>query len=230
MVDHTIDDEAMSENIQMYLLKIAMLQTNDQPVPVPALAKALSVTAVSANEMCRKLTERTLIDYEPYKGVTLTEAGKISTRRIMRSRLLWEVFLVEKLGLSSTEADEMACRFEHVTPDDLTEHLAVFLGQPRFSPLNIPIPPSDSVPFDQSVYGLNQLFAGATAQIAGVNAAPAVKNFLREEGVRTGATVKLLALSYNGNVLLEVAGRQLSLTAEIAAQIRALVLPDANQP
>lgn len=123
--------DTLSENIEMYLLKIALLQTDNQPVPVPALAQELAVSPVSANEMCRKMVDRDLVQYEPYKGVTFTPQGSRVVRHILRSRRLWEVFFVDKLNFSPDEAEEIACRFEHVTPETLTERLAAFLGHPR---------------------------------------------------------------------------------------------------
>lgn len=134
-----------SESIEMYLLQIALLQQHTQPVPVPLLAHGLTVSPVSANEMCRKLTGKSLIIYEPYKGVTLTPQGEKLAHRVLRHRRLWEVFLVEKLGIFPTEAEEFACRFEHITPTPLAEKLAAFLGNPTLSPQDEPIPDRKSV-------------------------------------------------------------------------------------
>jgi predicted membrane GTPase involved in stress response len=67
MDDHNLE-EAMSESVEMYLLRIALLQDEDRPVPISALAEELAVSPVSANQMCRKLEERGMVHYEPYKG------------------------------------------------------------------------------------------------------------------------------------------------------------------
>ena len=67
--------ESMSESVEMYLLRIALLQDEDKPVPISILAEELSVSPVSANQMCRKLEERGMVHYEPYRGVTLTLQG-----------------------------------------------------------------------------------------------------------------------------------------------------------
>jgi DtxR family Mn-dependent transcriptional regulator len=137
---HESGSGPLSESVEMYLLRIALLQHNGQPVPAPLLAQELAISLVSANEMIRKLMDRGLVAYEPYKGVTLTDQGARLARRVLRCRRLWEVFFVAKLGIEPCKADEMACRFEHVTPDELAERLATFLEYPRFSPQNEPIP------------------------------------------------------------------------------------------
>ncbi|MCK4314914.1 MAG: hypothetical protein KAX24_04005, partial [Anaerolineae bacterium] len=58
----------LSESVQMYLVTIARLRVNGQPVPLSQLAQALSISPVSVNEMCRKLQDQELVVYRPYKG------------------------------------------------------------------------------------------------------------------------------------------------------------------
>jgi len=60
----------------MYLITIARLRRAGQPVPLALLAQKLSISPISANEMCRRLAERTLVAYQPYKGVMLTPQGE----------------------------------------------------------------------------------------------------------------------------------------------------------
>jgi Mn-dependent DtxR family transcriptional regulator len=45
---------------------------DNQPVPLSKLAEELDISPVSVNEMCRKLQENGLINYQPYKGASLT--------------------------------------------------------------------------------------------------------------------------------------------------------------
>jgi DtxR family Mn-dependent transcriptional regulator len=215
-----LESSAMSESIEMYLLRIALLQENTRPVPVPLLAQELSVSPVSANEMCRKLTDRGLIEYEPYKGVTLTASGEALARRVLRCRRLWEVCFVEKLGIAPREAEEMACRFEHVTPDELADRLAAFLGHPAFSPQNEPIPYDANMPVLSPTRPLAALAVGEDGQIAGATAADgAAHDFMYGQGIRPGAAVTVLAVAADGALLVEIAGRRLSLAAAVARDI-----------
>lgn len=219
MAHHNLDQETMSESIEMYLLRIALLRTNEQPVPIPLLAQELAVSTVSANEMCRRLVDKGLIEYEPYRGVTLTGKAETLARRVLRNRRLWEVFFVEKLGLEPVEADEIACRFEHVTPDLLAEKLAVFLGHPRLNSQNEPIPYDDQPQPAWLSHPLTTLAAGTSGRIVGVQADQATKNFLRQQGLTPAAEVTVLAVADEGGLLLETAGRRLSLSQAIAAEI-----------
>lgn len=214
MDDHNLN-ETMSESVEMYLLRIALLQDEDRPVPISALAEELAVSPVSANQMCRKLEERGMVHYEPYKGVTLTLHGEAVAMRVLRRRRLWEVFLAEKLGLAPDQAEEIACRFEHVTPDGLAERLAGFLGNPTLSPQQEPIPPSIGAAVRRPRLALGAVGIGLQAQVYQVTADEAVRDFLRAQGLAPGATVKLLAAAEDGGLLVETANGVLVLAADI---------------
>ncbi len=130
----------MSESIEMYLVTTALLRQQSEPVPISLVAQELAVSPVSANEMCRKLAEQGLVEYQPYKGVTLTVKGETLAQHVLHRRQIWEIFLTDKLALERLEAKSMACRLEHVTPDNLAERLANFLETPflRYDPNQIP--------------------------------------------------------------------------------------------
>ena len=218
MEDHN-SNAAMSESVEMYLLRIALLQDVDRPVPISALAEELAVSPVSANQMCRKLEERGMVHYEPYKGVTLTLHGEAVAMRVLRRRRLWEVFLAEKLGLAPDKAEEIACRFEHVTPDGLAERLAGFLGNPTLSPQHEPIPPSIGAAVRRPRLALSALAAGQQAQVCHISADEPVRDFLRSHGLAPGALVKVLATASDGGLLIEAGQGTLTLTPEIVRLI-----------
>ena len=218
MEDHNIT-VSMSESVEMYLLRIALLQDEDKPVPISVLAEELSVSPVSANQMCRKLEERGMIHYEPYRGVTLTLQGEAAAMRVLRKRRLWEVFLAEKLGVEPQQAEEIACRFEHVTPDGLAERLAGFLGNPTLSPQQQPIPPSIGAALRRPRFPLSGLGVGLKAQVVHIDGDVTVHDFVCDQGLVPGAIVKVLAAAGSGSMLIEVGSVQLALSAELARLI-----------
>ncbi|HEY83931.1 MAG TPA: metal-dependent transcriptional regulator [Chloroflexi bacterium] len=215
----------MSESVEMYLLRIALLQNEDQPVPIPALAHELAISPVSANEMGRKLTDKGLVRYEPYKGVTLTLEGEAQARQILHRRRLWEVFLVEKLGLEADEAEDMACRFEHVTPERLAGQLAAYLDYPSVSPQNEPIPYQSDISTPQSLRSprsLALLSVGEASQVVEVAADETTTAFLKRQGIETGSSVTVLAITGDGSLLLDVSGQRLSLAQAIAGDVKVI--------
>ncbi len=221
--------DPMSEAAEMYLLRIALLARNDNPVPISRLAETLDVSPISANQMCRKLETKGLVAYQPYKGVTLTPQGEAIALRVLRKRRLWEVFLAEKLGLDPKVAEEIACRFEHVTPGTLAEKLAAFLGHPALSPQQQPIPPGQNSNTRQIMRPLSMLGVGQRARVVKIVADEALETFLKMQRITPGTEITLLAAARDQAMLLEVAGRRVSISFDIAQTID--VIPqEAPQP
>ena len=105
-----------------------------------AIAGMLETKASSVTDMLKKLSEKELVSYQKYQGVTLTDKGFISAKMIVRKHRLWEVFLVDKLNFSWDEVHEIAEELEHIKSEKLINSLDEFLGFPEFDPHGDPIP------------------------------------------------------------------------------------------
>ncbi|WNM19747.1 metal-dependent transcriptional regulator [Flavobacterium capsici] len=105
-----------------------------------AIAGMLETKASSVTDMMKKLSEKELVIYQKYQGVTLTPKGVASAKMIVRKHRLWEVFLVEKLGFPWDEVHEIAEELEHIKSESLVHKLDEFLGFPAFDPHGDPIP------------------------------------------------------------------------------------------
>lgn len=221
-------NESMTESTEMYLLRIALLAEDGEPVPISHLAEELDISPISTNQMCRKLEEKDLVEYQPYKGVTLTLQGEVIALRVLRKRRLWEVFMVDKLGTNPDRAEDVACRFEHVTPDALAEKLAEFLGNPTFSPQRQPIPPRLGNSRQLAMRPLSTLAAGKSGLVANIVADDTLREFLRSQDVTPGASLKVMAIARNGSILVETNGHHISLSPEIAASIDITEVQDAT--
>lgn len=212
----------MSESEEMYLVSIARLKEDgaEGPVSLSRLAERLSVQPVSVNQMVRKLEEAQLVTYTPYKGVELTAEGEQRAARILRSRRLWEVFLVEKLNYLPQEADEIACRLEHVVPVETGERLSSLLGNPGESPLGKPIPVAPESAPRKEGRRLSQLHLDQDGVVIQVRAEEGVRAFLKAEGVCAGTRVTVLASGHSGDTLIRTCeGNTIHLSAELAEQI-----------
>lgn len=104
------------------------------------IAEFISTKAASVTDMLKKLSDKKLINYVRYQGVTLTEEGKIAAIKIIRKHRLWEVFLVDKLGFKWDEVHVIAEELEHINSDSLINRLDDFLGNPSVDPHGDPIP------------------------------------------------------------------------------------------
>ena len=210
-----------SENAEMYLVSMAMLEETGTPtpIPIPRLAESLEVQTVSANQMVRKLEEDGLVTYLPYKGVSFTESGSQMVQTILRNRRLWEVFFVEKLGFSPGNADALACRMEHITEPEVAARLDDYLEHPTASPSGKHIPAPDEPPASTSTFQLTALQPGTQAEIYALNVDAATAAFLLAEQLTPGVRFSVEVTSSSGTMLIAYQERKMALSAEIARQI-----------
>ena len=86
------------ENYLKAIFKLS--EKNNKSVSTNFISKEMKTSAASVTDMLKRLSDKGLLLYAKYRGVTLTEIGsKISTALIRKHRL-WEVFLVEKLDFN----------------------------------------------------------------------------------------------------------------------------------
>lgn len=115
-------------------------KSGDEKVSTYDLAAKLEISNAATSEMAKKLGEQGLIVYEKYKGVDLTNDGQKIALGIVRRHRLWELFLIQTLGLSWGEVHDEAERLEHHTSDFLLNRIDKFLNYPEFDPHGDPIP------------------------------------------------------------------------------------------
>ncbi len=211
----------VTESAEEYLEAICKLGEEGQPVAVSALAKHLEISSVSANEMVRKLVERDLVLYEPYKGVSLTPAGRIQALAVIRRHRLWERFLTDVLGLSWDQVHEEACRLEHVTSPLVEERLAQFLGEPETCPHGHPMPTADGEMTVEAGRPLAELTAGQRARVLRVpEGDDDLLRYLATLGLKPQAVVQVEAAApFQGPLTVQVGEAQHVLGRELASQI-----------
>mgnify|MGYP000870044239 FL=1 len=215
------NNKNLSETEEMYLVAIRKIcEYCNAPVPIPDIAKELGVQPVSASQMVNKLAENGFVNYLPYKGAELTDAGKKISTRILRHRRLWEVFLVKVLNMDIEEADTLACQIEHVTSREVANRLAKFLDDPKVSYRGEPIPADEesalSIPEGIS---LDKLKVGQTSHVIHIIGDSAVSSFLAKEGLQPGVQITLLAIGNNGDLLLGLEQGHVHLSWEMVDSI-----------
>ncbi len=133
-----------SESIEDYLKAIYQIQEEQDgaPVSTTSLAERLGITNASVTGMLKRLSgaDPKLIDYERYRGASLTPDGLKSALEIVRHHRLIESYLSQKLGYSWDQVHEEAERLEHVISEEMEDRLAAALGDPVTDPHGDPIP------------------------------------------------------------------------------------------
>jgi DtxR family Mn-dependent transcriptional regulator len=136
-----------SEAIEDYAKAIYTLaQQRKGPVLNGEVAARLGVAPATATSMLKKLGELGLVEYRPYKGVTLTPAGEKVALEVIRHHRLIEAYLSEALGMPEDRVHEEAEVLEHYISEELELLIAAKLGEPSHDPHGTPIPGPDLLP------------------------------------------------------------------------------------
>lgn len=100
-----------------YLLAVHRLSgTGENRITTGELQQSLDVSAPSVSEMISKLNEKELVDYEKYRGVTLTLQGDV-----VATRLAWRFCVVTNFFgsvLNTNLDDETSYEISFALPED----------------------------------------------------------------------------------------------------------------
>ena len=161
-----MDLSSTEENYLKAIFKIA--EKEHKSASTNTISKYMGTTPASVTDMLKRLAEKALINYQKYKGVTLTVSGnKIATQLIRRHRL-WEVFLVSKLRFSWEAVHDLAEELEHIYSEELVNRLDAFLDYPKFDPHGDPIPNAEGRFTLRNQVQLSDLLPGNKAMLLGV--------------------------------------------------------------
>ncbi|MDF2703169.1 MAG: iron (metal) dependent repressor, DtxR family [Rubrobacteraceae bacterium] len=150
------------------------------------VAERLSIAPPSVTNMFVRLQEMGLVEYERYRGASLTRRGREEALRLIRRHRLIETFLLEHLGYSWREVHEEAERLEHAVSDGFTERLAEFLGHPGQDPHGDPIPAADGSLAPDDSFPLGEATAGQRVRISKVGDDPSTLEYLGDHGLVPG--------------------------------------------
>ncbi len=123
----------LSASLEDYLEAIFEILLERPAVRARDLARRLRVSGAAVTAALRVLAARKLISYAPYEYVTLTDAGREAGRRIARRHTVLRDFFVEELGADPDEAEQCACRVEHVLTAALFDRWVEYLQRRRRS-------------------------------------------------------------------------------------------------
>ena len=133
-----------TEAIEDYAKAIYALSRRRQgPVLNGEVAERLGVAPATATAMLKRLGELGLVEYLPYKGVTLTDAGEKVALETIRHHRLIETYLAQALGMPEDRVHEEAEVLEHHISEELELLIAAKLGEPSHDPHGEPIPGPD---------------------------------------------------------------------------------------
>jgi DtxR family Mn-dependent transcriptional regulator len=181
-----------STSEENYIKAIFHLQEDDGTVTTNQLAQELNTRAASVTDMMKKLKNKKLLHYQPYRGFKLNiEGQKVAIGSIRRHRL-WEFFLSEKLKFSWDEVHEMAEHLEHVSSKKLIDKLEEYLGFPRVDPHGDPIPDINGKIETNKLLCLTDLTLNKTAIVCNVsNQSGEILELLNHNNISIGTKLEV---------------------------------------
>jgi DtxR family Mn-dependent transcriptional regulator len=205
-----------------YLKAIYHLSRNTETVvSTNAIADKIGAKASSVTDMLKKLADKTLITYIKYKGVTLTEKGRLTAVDIIRKHRLWEVFLVDKLNFSWDEVHDVAEQLEHIKSPKLINELDAFLDFPTHDPHGDPIPDKDGEIQRTQKIILSQGTLKQDYEMVGVlDSSSDFLKYLDKHNIGIGTKILILDREeFDQSVTIEIRGKTLVMSKAITSNI-----------
>ncbi len=186
-----------------------------------AIARQIKTKPSSVTDMVKRLSEKGLLTYTPYKGVSLSSKGTVSALKVIRKHRLWETFLVEKLNFMWDEVHEIAEQLEHIHSEKLIERLDAFLGHPKLDPHGDPIPNPKGEIHHEPKISLAEIPVASEGICVGVkDSSASFLSFLNRNKVALGDRITVLNREeFDGSLYIKVRNKQLRISKEIAANL-----------
>lgn len=119
----------LSASLEDYLEAIYETIEEKKGVKAVDISRKLGVGKSSVTDALKALSEKNLVNYGRYDVISLTQEGeKIAKEVIVKHSVLYD-FFINKLNLSPEEANENACRIEHVLSEKAFEGFLQFMKE-----------------------------------------------------------------------------------------------------
>jgi DtxR family Mn-dependent transcriptional regulator len=130
----TIAEQEYLKQIYLYTSK------KEEKIHTKELAEMAGTKPASVSAMIKRLAAKNLIIYKKYQGCSLSAKGLKDALQIIRRSRLWELFLVEKMGMDWKEVYPIASQLQGISSKELINKIELFLGHPTYDPHGEVIP------------------------------------------------------------------------------------------
>ena len=208
-----------SPTVENYLKAMLSLSREKGEVNVTELSRSLAVSKPAANSMVKALAARGLVNYERYRPLRLTDAGRKAAALIVRKHRLTEMYLVDQMGFAWDEVHAIAEQVEHIDAPRFFERMDEIMGRPEVDPHGSPIPTPEGVIADADHDCLSDVGAGRTVEVKAVaGQTDALLSFLTRKGIGLGTRLEVLEREdFDGSLRVRYgeAAREEVLTREV---------------
>lgn len=205
-----------------YIKAIFSLQVKkSKSVSTNLIAKALKTKASSVTDMLQKLSEKKMVNYVKYKGVSLTKEGERVALKIIRRHRLWEVFLVDKLNYNWDEVHDLAEQLEHIKSKNLVDKLEEFLNFPAYDPHGDPIPDKHGNINHHKNIMLSSIAPKNSCKVVGIkDSSASFLKFLDSSSIALGSYVEVINIEeFDNSMLIKINNKTFSISNLIAKNL-----------
>ncbi len=238
----------MSMSTEEYLEALYTLTQDSRTATTSKLSKKLNIAPASVTEMLRKLAEQGLVNYSPYRGVTLTREGLEIAEKMTRKHRLLEKFLHDVLRIGDAKVHREACDMEHALSDEAERSLCQTLKAPYKCPDDQElIPPCNLDVADcnecqkwgpeslesigkrqKEVIAISMMKENQNGRVAFIRGDNKILRRLQDMGLTQGVRVSVNRIApLKGPVEIRVRGSNLAIGDEIACNVFVEKSPEA---
>ena len=119
--------EDLTSSLEKYLDAVAHLEDDNKVARAKDIAETMNVSMASVTQALRNLSSKDLINYDPYKYVTLTPKGRFLSDKMKDKQLIIRNFFEKVLQIPDKLANTSACKIEHVIDDEVLTRFVQFI-------------------------------------------------------------------------------------------------------
>jgi DtxR family Mn-dependent transcriptional regulator len=220
----------ISESMEDYLKAIFEVLDRDERAATSTIAGRMGIAPSSVTAMLKRLDEMGLVSYEPYRGATLTDAGRKHALEVVRHHRLIELYLSKALGVPWDQVHAEAEKLEHVISEDLERRMADALDDPRVDPHGSPIPALDGTLTRVETRPLVDATPGCRFRVVEVDDRdPELLRYLARRSLIPGTRSELVRFEpFDGPVVVRLDDGEIPLGRTAAAAVR-VSIADHNE-
>lgn len=122
-----IKGKKISSSLEDYLEAIYEIYSVKQGVKAIDISKKLNVGRSSVTEALKTLAQKELVNYSRYGVLSLTQDGENEAKKVIEKHKVLYNFFKNTLNLEESEAQENACRVEHVLSENAFSAMIEFM-------------------------------------------------------------------------------------------------------
>jgi len=118
----------LSPNMEDYLETIYLQDIEGHAAKVKNIADAMGVSKPSVTEALSVLQDRGLVLHQKYGDIELTDKGREAAGKIYHRHQLFTEFFTWVLNVKPDNAEDDACKVEHLVSEETTVRIEAFLN------------------------------------------------------------------------------------------------------